>query len=227
MQDNKNTQDKSAIEAALRGHGQSDDHEQEEKSKLKKNGLKEQFKKKGDEQDEQQKAPMSKEDTIKFYEENLPFMRIQDEFDELAYRFEERKIKQLELRVRQTEAVGYLAQWKAQQDESTRKHEQEQKMKEQWDAMTPEQREEFKQQAKANLHIMEMQAKGKILYDGTNAHDIVSFVTGELHPQIIIENKDKKFTFEIPVEGGNVDLSIVPGQTLSRTEAGEFIVSFE
>ncbi len=225
MQENENLQPDN-----ISSQAQSDPAQDKanEKPKLKRNGLKEKFKKKGEELDEKEKPPMNMEETIKFYKEKLPFMRLQDEYDETVYRFNERRVKNLELQVRELEAIGYLGQWKAQQDEAKRKHDNEQKMKEEWDAMTPEQREEWKQKAKANLRIMEMQAKGSVLYDGTNAGDIMSFVTGELHSEIISQEEDKHFCFQIPDgAGGFTELCLVPGQTLTRTEAGEFIVSFE
>ena len=127
-----------------------------ENKKLKKPGIKEQFNQ-GPE-DEQQKAPMTKEETIRHYEENLPFMRMQDEYEKLAFNHAERKIAYLEIQVRELEAIGYLTQWKAGQDEAKRRHEQEEQMKAEWDAMTPEQQEEYRKQAQANLAEMEKQA---------------------------------------------------------------------
>ena len=100
-----------------------------ENKKLKKPGsVKEQFNQ-GPESGQQQSAPMTKEETIKFYEENLPFMRMQDEYEKLAFSFQERKVANLELQVRELEAIGYLSQWKAGQDEAKRRQEQEEKMK--------------------------------------------------------------------------------------------------
>ena len=130
-----------------------------ENKKLKKPGsVKEQFNQ-GPESGQQQSAPMTKEETIKFYEENLPFMRMQDEYEKLAFSFQERKVANLELQVRELEAIGYLSQWKAGQDEAKRRQEQEEKMKAEWDAMTPEQQEEYRKQAQANLQEMEKMAK--------------------------------------------------------------------
>lgn len=199
-----------------------------EKPKLKRNGVKDEFKKKGEELDKEQRPPMSKEDTVKFYEENIPFMKLQDEYEEYIYRFNERKVKSLELQVRELEAIGFLGQWKAQQDEAKRRHDQETKMKEEWDAMTDGQKEEYKQKAKANIRVMELQAKGSILYTGENAGDVMSFMTGELHQPIIVESSDKKFCIQIP-DGQEkaVEICMLPGQTLTRTEAGEFIVTQE
>jgi len=119
--------------------------------------LKSQFNK-GPESAQENAAPMSKEDTIKYYEENVPFMKMQDEYEELMYKFHERKVKNIELQVRELEAIGYLAQWKAGQDDAKRRQEQEEEMKAQWDAMTPEQQEEWKQRAKENLAEIEKQA---------------------------------------------------------------------
>lgn len=117
--------------------------------------LKEEFRN-GPEQE--QKAPMSKEDTIKFYTENIPFMKLQDEYEEYIFKFNERKTRQLELQVREIEAVGYLSQWKAGQDEAKKRKENEDKMKADWDAMSPEEQEEWKQKAKKNLEDIEKQA---------------------------------------------------------------------
>lgn len=227
MQKELNTQDMASNDAANTQADPTQD-KSKERPKLKRNGLKEEFKKKGEDLDKEQTPPMSKEDTVKFYEDNLPFMRLQEEFEEIKYKFDERRIKNLELRVRELEAVGFLGQWKAQQDDAQRRHDQEQKMKEEWDAMTPEQQEEYKQKAKANLRIMELQAKGHVIYDGTNAGDIMSFITGELHGDIISNEPDKKYCVQIPdlhKEGAFVEICMIPGQTLTRTEAGEFIVS--
>jgi len=127
-----------------------------ENKKLKKTSIKEQFNQ-GPE-NEQQKAPMTKEETIKHYEENLPFMRMQDEYEKMAFNHAQRKVEYLELQVRELEAIGYLTQWKAGQDEAKRMHEQEEKMKAEWDAMTPEQQDEYRKQAQANLAEMERQA---------------------------------------------------------------------
>lgn len=127
-----------------------------EEKKLKRPTVREQFAT-GPEQTEQ-KAPMSKEDTIKFYEENLPFMKMQDEYEKLAFSFAERKVAYLELQVRELEAIGYLSQWKAGQDEAKRRQEHEEKMKAEWDAMTPEQQDEYRKQAEANIAEIQKQA---------------------------------------------------------------------
>ena len=104
---------------------------------------------------------MTKEETIKFYEENLPFMKLQDEYERLAFSFQERKVAALELQVRELEAIGYLSEWKAGQDAAKERKEQEEKMKAEWEAMTPEQQEEFRKQAQANLEEMEKMASQK------------------------------------------------------------------
>lgn len=122
--------------------------------KLKKPGVKEQF----NQGPEQKQPSMTKEETIQFYEENIPFMRMQDEYEKLAFAFQERKVAALELQVRELEAIGYLSQWKAGQDDAKRRQEQEEKMKAEWDAMTPEQQEEYRKQARVNLAELEKQA---------------------------------------------------------------------
>lgn len=106
-----------------------------------------------------EKQTMTKEETIKYYEENLPLMRLQDEYEKLAFGFQERKVMALELQVRELEAIGYLSEWKAGQDAANARKEQEEKMKAEWDAMTPEQQEEYRKQAQANLAEMEKMAK--------------------------------------------------------------------
>lgn len=119
------------------------------------------------------KAPMSKEDTIKFYEENLPFMKMQDEYEKLAFAFAERKIAYLELQVRELEAIGYLSQWKAGQDDAKRRQEQEEKMKAEWDAMTPEQQDEYRKQAEANIAEMQKQAQAQGNAEGNFDHPLM------------------------------------------------------
>jgi hypothetical protein len=230
MQENQNTQDAAVTDEQVNQPVTESAPEQAAEpqvpKKLKRNGLKEEFKKKGEEVDEASKPPMTKEETVKFYEENLPFMKMQDEFEELKYRFNERRIKNLELQVREVEALGYLAQWKAGQDEAQRKHDHEQKMKEEWDAMTPEQQEEYKQKAKVNMKIMEMQAKNNLEYTGDNAHEVHMFVTSEPKTEpIIMENEEKKFCFQVPGPDGFIELCMVPGQHISRNGEGEFIIS--
>lgn len=106
-----------------------------------------------------EKQTMTKEETIKYYEENLPLMRLQDEYEKLAFAFQERKVMALELQVRELEAIGYLGEWKAGQDAANARKEQEEKMKAEWDAMTPEQQEKYRKQAQANLAEMEKMAK--------------------------------------------------------------------
>lgn len=128
-----------------------------EEKKLKKSTVREQFT--GGPEQSEPKAPMSKEDTIKFYEENLPFMRMQDEYEKLAFSFAERKVAYLEVQVRELEAIGYLTQWKAGQDEARKRQEQEEKFKAEWDAMTPEQQEEYRKQAMANMEELQKQAE--------------------------------------------------------------------
>jgi hypothetical protein len=127
-----------------------------ESKKLKQQSIKEQF---NQGPESEQKKTMTKEETIKHLDENLPFMRMQDEYDRLAFAFAERKVSYLELQVRELEAIGYLSQWKAGQDEANRIHEQEEKMKAEWDAMTPEQQDEYRKQAQANIAEIEKQAK--------------------------------------------------------------------
>jgi hypothetical protein len=131
-----------------------------ENKKLKKPGIREQFNQGPEQQSEggAQKTPMTKEETMKFYEENLPFMKMQDEYEKLALSFADRKVAHLELQVRELEAIGYLSQWKAGQDEAKKRHEQEEQMKAEWDAMTPEQQDEYRKQAEANLAEMQRQA---------------------------------------------------------------------
>jgi hypothetical protein len=106
------------------------------------------------------KQPMNKEETIAFYNENLPFMKLQDEYEELVYRFYERKIRNLEAQVRELEAIGYLAQWKAGQDDAKNRQETELKMKEDWEKMTPEEQAEWTKKAQQNIQDLEKQAQG-------------------------------------------------------------------
>ena len=224
MQENQNK-----VEAALNDAPTAPAEQEQTKTRpaLKRNGLNEEARKKGEEIDKENKPPMSKEDTIKFYEDNLPFMRMQDEFETLRYNFEKRRIDSLELQVRELQALGYLAEWEAGQKEAQRRKENEDKMKAEWDAMSDEEKEQWKEKAKRNMRIMEMQAKGTVKYDGTNAGDILSFVTGELNDGITVDSEDKKFSFQIPdasKPGELTTLSMLPGQTISRTEGGEFIV---
>lgn len=222
MQDNQNIPETAANE------NEAAQETKPEGKKLKRNGLSDDAKKKGEDIDKENKPAMSKDDTIKFYEENLPFMRLQDEFDTLRYNFEERRIKNLELQVREIQALGYMAEWKAGQEQAQRQKENEDKMKAEWEAMSEEEKAQWKEKAKRNMRIMEMQAKGSVKYDGTNAGDILSFVTGELSNDIIVDTEDKKFSFHIPDAsrpGELTELSMIPGQTISRTEGGEFIVS--
>lgn len=196
-----------------------------ERPKLKSRTFKDKFKEKGKQEDEKNKPPMNMEETIEFYEKNLPFMKMQDEYEELVYRFNERKVKNLELQVREVEAIGFLAQWKNQQDDAHRRYEEEQKMKEAWEKMTPEEREEYKKKAQASLKIMDMQAKGEVKYDGTNAHQIMEFVTGEPHEPIVVDDPTGKISFQVPTADGQLnELSMVPGQTLARAEDGNFMV---
>ena len=108
--------------------------------------------------DGQEKKSMTKEETITYYEENLPLMRLQDEYEKLAFSFQERKVLALELQVRELEAIGYLSEWKAGQDAAKIRMEQEEKMKAEWEAMTPEQQQEYAKKAKANLAEMEEMA---------------------------------------------------------------------
>lgn len=193
---------------------------------VKRNNVKDKFKDKGEEQDNS-KPPLSKEETIEFYNQNLPFMRLQDEYEEIIYKFNERKIKNLELQVREVEALGYLSQWKATQDDAKRRQEAEQKMKEEWENMSDEEREEYKKKAQANMRVMEMQAAGFVQYDGTNAHDVLSFVTGEPKPPVVLESEDKSFAFQIPNLNGDgfIELKVYPGQKVSRSLDGGYIIS--
>jgi hypothetical protein len=129
-----------------------------EGKKLKKpESVKEQFNQ-GPTGQEQQKQPMTKEETIQYYNENLPFMKLQNEYEQLAFAFQERKVAALELQVRELEAISYLSEWKAGQDAANERKKQEEKMKAEWDAMTPEQQDEFRKQAQANLEEMEKMA---------------------------------------------------------------------
>lgn len=127
----------------------------EPKLKAGRKGTKEQFK----EGPEGEKVPMTKEETIAFYEENIPFMRKQEEYEALAFSFQERKIQYLELQVRELQAIGYLAEWKAGQDEARNRQAQEEKMRAEWDAMTPEQQEVYRKKAQENLAELEKQAE--------------------------------------------------------------------
>lgn len=56
--------------------------------------------------------PLTKEETIRLMEENVPIMRLQDEYEELEYNFKERRVKDLELQIREIEAINYLSSWK-------------------------------------------------------------------------------------------------------------------
>lgn len=222
MQENENIPETPQAQAVEQEH----DTEVQDRPRLKKPAFKEEFKEKGKEEDAKNKPPMSKDETMKFYEENLPFMRAQDEYEEIVYRFNERKVKNLELQVREVEAIGFLAQWKAQQDEAKRRHDAEQEMKEKWEKMTPEEREEYKKQAQANLKIMDMQAKGEVTYDGENRGQIISFITGEIYDNAdFTVEEDGGFKFQAPTQAGTlVDLCIYPGQKLARAEDGNFMI---
>lgn len=145
-----------------------------EEKKLKKPTMREQFTA-GPEQAQQtqgdeQKAPMTKEEAMKFYEEEMPFMKLQDEYEKFAFTHEERKVGMLELRVRELEAVDYLTRWKAQMDEMIRQEKLEkerreqieknnEKMKADWEAMSPEQRQEYIRQAQATAEDVKRQAE--------------------------------------------------------------------
>lgn len=186
------------------------------------NSFKEQFKE-GSEREAQPR--MSKEDTIKFYEESIPFMKLQDEYEDLIYRHKERTVKTLELEVRHIEAIGYLAQWKQGQDEARHREEQEKEMKEKWEKMSDEEKEEHTRKAMENLEIMKVQAKGSVTYDGNNAHLVMTLVKGEPCTSIVVEGEDKQFSFQLPQAGGGFrEVTMVPGQIISRTEKGELVV---
>ncbi len=230
MQENQNTQDVAGAQELIDQESQNPASQttgSADEPKLKRNHLKDGFRKKGDELDEKQKPLMTKEETVKFYEENLPFMRLQDEYEELAHRFAERRVRTMELQVREVEAIGALSQWKAQQDDAKRKHEHEEKMKAEWDAMTPEQQEEWKMKAKKSINIMEMQAKGEVLYTGENITDVIEFVTGDPHNTIIQDPAaEGKFSFQCPLPNGEfTDMTILPGQTIARANDGGFVIS--
>lgn len=110
----------------------------------------------------EQKKQMTREETMVFYQENLPFMRLDDEYNELAYKFNERRVKMLELEVRNIEALGYLTNWKAGQ-EAARKAQEEgvivEGMKKEWDAMSDEEKAEMTQKAKENVEAIKKQAE--------------------------------------------------------------------
>jgi hypothetical protein len=100
-------------------------------------------------------------------------MKMQDEYEKLAFAFAERKVAYLELQVRELEAIGYLSQWKAGQDEAKRRQEQEEKMKAEWDAMTPEQQDEYRKQAEANIAEMQKQAQAQENAEGNFNHPLM------------------------------------------------------
>lgn len=129
-----------------------------EQKKLKKPSIREQFSQGPEQPQGEEKKPMTKEETIVFYEENLPFMKLQDEYEKLAYSFAERKVGYLELQVREIEAIGYLSQWKAGQDAANERKKQEEQMQAEWDAMTPEQQEQYRKEAQANIEEMQRMA---------------------------------------------------------------------
>lgn len=223
-------------EEQVTGTEEQQTNETEQPKKLKRNGLKDKFKEKSDQAEKEAKPPMTKEETIVFYNENLPFMRLQDEYEELLYKFHERKVKNLELQVREVEAIGYLAQWKAGQDDAKRRADHEAKMKEEWDKLSPEEREEHIKKAQANLKKMEEQAKTGagmgVVYDGTNAAQVLSFVEGiPFNPDRVVpftNEEAKQICFSIPdQQGGTTEVCMVPGQLIERLENGEFIVSFQ
>jgi len=130
-----------------------------ENKKLKKPSIKDQFLKESDGSQGEERKLMTKEETIAFYEESIPFMKLQDEYEKLAYSFAERKVNYLELQVREIEAIGYLSQWKAGQDEAKRRQEQEEKIKAEWDAMTPEQKEQYNQMMMEGIRERDEQIK--------------------------------------------------------------------
>ena len=128
-----------------------------QEQEIKTNGVKDQYMEQ--EVPVAQKRIETKEEAEAFYNDAIPFMKLEGEYEELAYKHSERRVKQLELQVRELEAIGYLSQWKAGQDEAKRKAEYEEKRKAEWDAMTPEQQDEWKEKAKQNLVELDRQAK--------------------------------------------------------------------
>ena len=204
--------------------------------KLKRNNVKGDFKEKSDQAEKEARPPMTKEETMAFYEKELPFMRAQDEYEDLLYKFHERKVKNLELQVREVESIGYLAQWKAGQDDAKRRADHEAKMKEEWDAMTPEQQAEWTEKAKNNLKDMEQQAKTGagmgVVYDGSNAAQVLCFVEGtpfDANREVAVNETTGQFCFPIPdlQNGGTTEVCMVPGQLIERLENGEFVISFQ
>lgn len=182
----------------------------------------------------EEKVSMTKEETLKFYEDNLPLMRSQDEYDELSYRFKERRVKLLELQVREVESVGYLSQWKAGQDAASaqqiKEKEAQEKAKAEWEAMSPEEQEEWKKKAMENIERLEKQAKGElghgVLYDGTNAGEVVAFVNGGPVTEIEVNSEDGSFSFSTTkLSGESHFMTILPGTLIERNEEGELIVS--
>lgn len=204
--------------------------------KLKRNNVKGDFKEKSDQAEQEAKPPMSREETMAFYNDVLPFLRLQDEYNELLYKDKERKTKSLELQVREIESIGYLSQWKAGQDDAKRRAEHEAKMKEEWEKMTPEEREEWTRKAQENLKHMEQQAKTGagmgVVYDGTNAAQVLCFTEGvpfNADREVAFTNEEtKQICFPIPdSQGGTAEVCMVPGQLIERLENGEFIISFQ
>lgn len=107
---------------------------------------------------EASRAPMTKEETEMFYDKELPFMRKQAEFENLKLRFKEVGVEDLELQVRQIEALTYLAKWKNHQDAMKKQADEEAAEQERLANMTEEERTaELSKKMMANLADMERQ----------------------------------------------------------------------
>lgn len=107
---------------------------------------------------EASKGPMTREETEMFYDKELPFMRKQAEFENLRLRFKEVGVEDLELQVRQIEALSYLAKWKNHQDAMKQQADQEAAEQERLANMTEEERTaELSKKMMANLADMERQ----------------------------------------------------------------------
>lgn len=101
-----------------------------------------------------EEADKLRKDTEAMYDDRLPYMRKEDEYNKLVISSYEQDvllgripIKEvpgllgLEMMTREIQARGYLMQWQMGQEEAKKRHEQEQQMlkeKEEFDKMSPE-----------------------------------------------------------------------------------------
>lgn len=95
------------------------------------------------------KQQLSKDESTKILKENLPYMRLQDEYDEIIFKMDVRRISRLEMNVREIEAVSYLTEWKRGQETAKQQHDMETSAKQAWDAMTPEEQVAYQAKAEA------------------------------------------------------------------------------